>query len=110
MLLLAQIEALVTDWHAKLKLILAAAPVISDLLTAGPDAFATFLREAPDAENHLKDLQEAADALKRNAEGPGAAPATPPQVAAVAAHLIGINPPGWSDASTERWWNRSSEF
>lgn len=105
--ILSKIESLFDDWRGRVNLILAAAPVLVDLLTAGPAAFASFRERAPDAAKHL---QELADALKRNAEGNAAAPATERQVAAVGAHLVGVSPPGWSDAATERWWNRASDF
>lgn len=103
--ILTQIQKLFADWRDRIALIVAFAPLLGDLLVAGPAAFATFKKQAPEADQHL---QELADALKKNAEGENAPPATPPQVAAVAAHVIGVDPPGWTDAETQRWWDNAT--
>lgn len=82
----------------------ASVPLLKDGITGGPDAFAAFKAKAPDFYKHLQGL---ATALKA---GPGASTAgvtvSDHEVVTLGAHIVGIDPPGWTHEATQRWWDR----
>lgn len=104
--ILSAIESALSDPLAALRTIWAAKPLLEDLAVGGPAAVAAFQQKAPDAWKHA---QELAATWKREYGGSSAAPSDE-ETAAVAAHVAGVDPPGWTSEETRRWMDRASEL
>lgn len=101
--ILSIIEKVVSDPLGSLRILWAAAPLLKDVLAGGPAALEAFEKAAPDVWKHAQDL---ADALKKQSGDDE--PATEEEAAVVAAHVAGVDPPGWVSDETKRWMDRVS--
>lgn len=79
-----------------------AMPLIKAAISEGPAAFTAAKQAAPDLFKQIHDL---AAALKKQTGD--TTPVTDKQIANLAAHIVGIDPPGWTHDETERWWARA---
>jgi len=79
-----------------------ALPLIKEAITEGPAAFTAAKKAAPDLFAQLSTL---ASVLKQNAGNTD--PVTDQQLANITSHIVGIDPPGWTNDETERWWARA---
>ena len=80
----------------------AAIPLLKDAVTQGPAAFAAAKAASPELFN---DLSAFVGKLKE-AHG-DFAPVTDHELAVTAAHVAGVDPPGWTHEATVRWWERA---
>ena len=81
-----------------------AIPLIKSAITEGPAAFAAAKVAAPDFFNNLTQF---ASTLK-GAVG-DTSPVTDHELANLAAHVAGVDPPGWTHEETQRWWDHGSD-
>lgn len=82
----------------------ASLPLVRSAVQEGPAAFAAAKKAAPELFRHMGEF---ASALKGGTPG---APVhvTDHELANLTAHVAGIDPPGWTHAETQAWWNRAS--
>lgn len=79
----------------------AAVPLIKAAISEGPAAFTAAKQAAPELFNQIHDL---AAALKKQIGD--TTPVNDKQLANLAAHVVGVDPPGWTHEETQRWWDR----
>lgn len=77
----------------------AAIPILRDAVSQGPAAFAAAKAAAPDLFNHLGSFIGKIKELHGDTT-----PVTDHELAVTAAHIAGIDPPGWTHDATVRWW------
>ena len=77
-------------------------PLLKAGLAEGPAAYAAAKAKAPD---FFAQLQILADKTKARMTGDVAAVASDHEVAALSAHIVGVDPPGWTHEETQRWWD-----
>ena len=80
----------------------AAFPLIKAAISEGPAAFAAAKLQAPD---FFSELGNFAAALKGGTLDD--VTVTDGEIANLAAHVVGVDPPGWSHEETQRWWDRA---
>lgn len=103
--ILSTIENAFSEPLAAIRTIWAAIPLIRDIASGGPAAVQAFKEKAPDAWQHVQELT----AVLKKEYGGSDAPPTDEETAAVAAHVAGVDPPGWVSDETNRWMERASE-
>lgn len=81
----------------------AAIPILRQAAVEGPAAFAAAKVAAPEL---FKTLGDFIGQLKL-AHG-DATPVTDHELAVASAHIVGVDPPGWTHEETVRWWDRAS--
>lgn len=80
-------------------------PILKAAITEGPAAYAAAKTAAPD---FFSQLQNLADLAKAKMSGDPGAVASDHEVANLGAHIVGVDPPGWTHEETQRWWDRAS--
>ena len=83
-----------------------AIPLIRSAISEGPAAFTAAKTAAPDFFSNLSKL---ATELKAGVGGNTSEPVTDNELAQLAAHVAGIDPPGWTHDETQRWWGHGSD-
>lgn len=82
-------------------------PLLRDAIAGGPAAFAAFRAKAPDLYEHLKELAVAIKTGSGSRKyGDGAVQPSDSEMAVLGAHIVGIDPPGWTHGATVLWWDR----
>lgn len=79
-----------------------AMPVIEDAIKEGPAAFHAAQTAAPELFAGLARL-----AMNFKVMNKQPATVTNEELAALTAHVVGIDPPGWASDETQRWWDRA---
>ena len=80
----------------------AAIPLLRDAVSQGPDAFAAAKAAAPELFGHLTDFIGQLKAVHGDTS-----PVSDSELAVAAAHIVGVDPPGWTHEETVRWWDRA---
>lgn len=76
-------------------------PLIKSALSEGPAAFEAAKAKAPE---FFKNLSGLAASLKGNR----AEPVSQQELAVLASHLAGVDPPGWTHQDTVNWWDKAT--
>jgi hypothetical protein len=82
-----------------------AIPLIQAAITEGPAAFAAAKQSAPQFFSHLESLAGTLKWLSGNS-----AVTNDDELAVLASHIAGIDPPGWTHEETIRWWDRGANL
>lgn len=82
-----------------------AVAVLRSAATEGPDAFAAAKAKAPTLFSDIETLLGKIKLASGNAD-----PITDHDVVVAAAHIVGVDPPGWTHDETVRWWDRNRNF
>jgi hypothetical protein len=80
-----------------------AVPIIQEAIKDGPAAFAAAKAAAPE---FMAQMSSLAANVKKTITG-SSEPVTDAELAAVTAHVVGVDPPGWTHEETLRWWDRA---
>ena|SRR3990167_4803550 len=80
-----------------------AIPIIRAAIKEGPDAFAAAKHAAPEFFAQLNDL----GATLKKLSGVDSTVMSENETATIAAHIVGVDPPGWTHEETQRWWDRA---
>lgn len=81
-----------------------ASPVVQAAIKEGPAAFTAAKTAAPEFFAGLQRLAVELNVLKG-----GASPVDDADLAVLAGHIVGVDPPGWAHQDTILWWARASD-
>lgn len=77
-------------------------PLVRAAISEGPAAYEAAKSAAPE---FFTTLSQLASSLKVLQGGSGLV--NEAELAVLAAHVVGVDPPGWTHEETQRWWDRA---